>query len=1307
MFDHRPVFLLRAACLAVLTAVLLSAGPALTTIEDVLYKADGSRLNGIAVIAWSTFEASDSSRIAKQSLTSKIVNGIVRVQLVPTTNATPSGYYHVIYNSEGKVQFEEDWAVPPSALVLRVRDVRIPSPQPGQVAAPVQVTDIAGLSADLSARPLKGPGYVASRAVIISPNGTLEAATGSPSDCVKVDGTAGPCGTGGGPGFVDNESPVGVVDGSNATFTLMATPVPASSLQVYRNGLIQKAGQHFTVSGRTLQFAAGSVPQPGDTLIAAYRLALPGPGAPPSIEALGDLKGSYPNPIVSRIQGVDVDALTPSDGQVLLFNGAVSKYRPTTLHFEAPLTFTGPLRRSTDTIDLPAASQAQSGYITSTDWNRFDGKVDGKPDLTTAGALAFVQATGRLGQLPDNLSWDSANQRLTLTGRSGASKATLTIDAKGISHQVTDGNAMPGYSDLAHTISRVYTSGKKATPNFSNEYGRLSTFTALSGQNDDSNSATGKRTFMADAIRAYYPAAGQKFGHTVEVNSYGNGDAFAYGGTVNVSGRCTSAGDECAAIFRGEINQATSAPVATLAASAVRSACSTTTAQAITKIVDSNAGATVQAVNVADATGCNVGDWVVIGQQANSPWVARLEEAVQITAKTATSISGVFLLNHASGVTVTPAAVLTAGGAGGFGQGRYVVNIDATAPVVNTGSISSAGGDPGLTYSGAGTNFSTSMVGGNAQNPGCIAAAADTYNNSLKSWFPIGVVSAANALTVMKSAGGRVTAFNNSAYEVRPCARILNFELDMNANPPAITKVILETNSFAWTSGQRVENAVGYDMNTYAMSLITRGFLPNATVGGLSLSNQGTVTAGSAFSISGAEGTNPNSEDYSSGINLNARMKTTGIGMPKKITSGVAISLATAGANPNDNKRIQWSDYTSGSYGESAIFTDPVTGNFSYQLGAEGASSYRFRWNRAASVFDIVGGLRFGPSTTNQVTFDPVAVTGSKTLIMPNVNGTLATLENNQTFGGTQTFGNVTVSGTCSGCGGTVPTLYGNNGATGVGPTSFSPTSTLDVYHALPSTRSSVVFTGSGLNNATAGGTYNGTTNSTFTIVVDSTGTPDTFKWKKDGGAYTSGVAMTGAAQTLTAGVTVTFATTTGHTLNDQWVITVTPGGTTLLSVKAGATQPAYETVLQVLSNSASSKFTVAANGELWTQGAVTAAAIKDATNAWYVDSNGNSLKSTYPIVWSSTATYSGGKDLGIARNGAGELEINDGTRGTNHRADLLVRSAKLNPDNTARPACDSTQRGRIWFTQGGPGVADTRDMCMKNADDTFSWRSF
>ena len=38
-------------------------------------------------------------------------------------------------------------------------------------------------------------------------------------------------------------------------------------------------------------------------------------------------------------------------------------------------------------------------------------------------------------------------------------------------------------------------------------------------------------------------------------------------------------------------------------------------------------------------------------------------------------------------------------------------------------------------------------------------------------------------------------------------------------------------------------------------------------------------------------------------------------------------------------------------------------------------------------------------------------------------------------------------------------------------------------------------------------------------------------------GAWTTGVAVTGSAQTLDDGVTVTFAATTGHTLDDQWNI--------------------------------------------------------------------------------------------------------------------------------------------------------------------------
>lgn len=80
------------------------------------------------------------------------------------------------------------------------------------------------------------------------------------------------------------------------------------------------------------------------------------------------------------------------------------------------------------------------------------------------------------------------------------------------------------------------------------------------------------------------------------------------------------------------------------------------------------------------------------------------------------------------------------------------------------------------------------------------------------------------------------------------------------------------------------------------------------------------------------------------------------------------------------------------------------------------------------------------------------------------------------------------------------------------------------------------VFTGTGVNNATFGGTYSGVTDAShYEVEIDATGTPDTFKWRKDTGSYTTGVAITGSAQTLAEGVTVTFATTTGHTLAGNW----------------------------------------------------------------------------------------------------------------------------------------------------------------------------
>src|SRR5215217_2358676 len=51
------------------------AGPPLTTIQDVLYKADGTRFSGVLTIGWSSFQAVDNSSIVMQSTTIKVVDG--------------------------------------------------------------------------------------------------------------------------------------------------------------------------------------------------------------------------------------------------------------------------------------------------------------------------------------------------------------------------------------------------------------------------------------------------------------------------------------------------------------------------------------------------------------------------------------------------------------------------------------------------------------------------------------------------------------------------------------------------------------------------------------------------------------------------------------------------------------------------------------------------------------------------------------------------------------------------------------------------------------------------------------------------------------------------------------------------------------------------------------------------------------------------------------------------------------------------------------------------------------------------------
>ncbi len=270
----------RGAVLWLVAAAMAAGQPALTTIQDTLYRADGTRYTGTIFINWNSFQGGDNSNIPTANLTLPIVNGVLRVRLVPTTTASAGAQYNVTYNNRGVNQFTEVWAVPPSTVTLRVRDVRLSSGTvvgPPAVITAVQIPDVVGLSNELALRPMEGIGFAIGRAAIINPSGQIDGASGNLGDCVRVDGSSGPCGSGGGvlPSFSDGEIPGGPVNGSNTIFTLTFAPSPAASLETYRNGLLMKQGFDYNIIGNTITFFLASTPQTGDLLMANYRYANP------------------------------------------------------------------------------------------------------------------------------------------------------------------------------------------------------------------------------------------------------------------------------------------------------------------------------------------------------------------------------------------------------------------------------------------------------------------------------------------------------------------------------------------------------------------------------------------------------------------------------------------------------------------------------------------------------------------------------------------------------------------------------------------------------------------------------------------------------------------------------------------------------------------------------------------------------------------------------------------------------------------------------------------------------------------------
>jgi hypothetical protein len=164
---HDKCFQMAAISLAlmVLIALTLSTnlhaqGPALTTISDTVYRADGTAASGTVLISWPSFQSAEGDAVAAGNLSVTIgALGAFTVQLVPNVGASPAGTYYVaVFQLDDGTVRTEYWAVPATSPTTIAAVLTTPGTGLGNLAATQQYVNaaVAPLAVDATVVHLAG-----------------------------------------------------------------------------------------------------------------------------------------------------------------------------------------------------------------------------------------------------------------------------------------------------------------------------------------------------------------------------------------------------------------------------------------------------------------------------------------------------------------------------------------------------------------------------------------------------------------------------------------------------------------------------------------------------------------------------------------------------------------------------------------------------------------------------------------------------------------------------------------------------------------------------------------------------------------------------------------------------------------------------------------------------------------------------------------------------------------------------------------------------------------------------------------------
>ncbi len=319
MFDaSRPngrlFYLLRFAAGVVILAmtpyICVAQSPALTTISDIVYRADGTPAAGTLLISWPAFSTADGHPIAAG--TNSVVlgtAGALVVQLVPNAGAVPSGtFYTVVYQLDDGTVKTEYWTVPSTSpsTIAAVRTTPGAAGQPSQLATEQFVDSaLAGKANDSAVVHLTGNETISgAKQFSVAPSLPAPVLATDAVNKAYVDSSVTSSGSG---SYV-------LKAGDTMTGPLIlpadpAAPDQASTKHYVDTGLAAKVG-----------LIAGVVPT-GD---------LGSGSANNSVCLHGDSTwggcGSSSNAV--SIQGIPVATVVPSDNQVITYVASQGQYMP-------------------------------------------------------------------------------------------------------------------------------------------------------------------------------------------------------------------------------------------------------------------------------------------------------------------------------------------------------------------------------------------------------------------------------------------------------------------------------------------------------------------------------------------------------------------------------------------------------------------------------------------------------------------------------------------------------------------------------------------------------------------------------------------------------------------------------------------------------------------------------------------------------------------------------------------------------------------------------------------------------------------